>query len=76
MTDRSTDHEPALEGVDRSPEQEPAESPDASDDAERVDHLDLGAGAEEPVGDDNIREGRVGGVMGGPRQQGGEGQGG
>jgi hypothetical protein len=30
----------------------------------------------EPVGNDNIREGRVGGVMGGPRQQQGEGQGG
>jgi hypothetical protein len=30
----------------------------------------------EPVGNDNIREGRVGGVMGGPRQQQGQGQGG
>ena len=30
---------------------------------------------DEPVGNDNIREGRVGGVMGGPRQSQGEGQG-
>ncbi len=30
----------------------------------------------EPVGDDNIREGRVRGVMGGPHPQGGQGQGG
>ena len=30
----------------------------------------------EPVGPDNIREGTVGGVMGGPHRQGGEGQGG
>jgi hypothetical protein len=30
----------------------------------------------EPVGSDNIRDGRVGGVMGGPRQQQGQGQGG
>ena len=28
------------------------------------------------VGEDNIREGRVGGVIGGTHQQGGEGQGG
>jgi hypothetical protein len=28
------------------------------------------------VGEDNIREGRVGGVIGGPHQQGGEGGGG
>jgi hypothetical protein len=30
----------------------------------------------QPVGPDNIREGTVGGVMGGPHRQGGEGQGG
>lgn len=40
-----------------------------------VDELDPG-GPDEPVGNDNIREGRVGGVMGGPRQQQGQGQGG
>ena len=33
-------------------------------------------GTGEPVGRDNIREGRVGGVMGGPHQQQGQGQGG
>jgi hypothetical protein len=30
----------------------------------------------EPVGDDNIRDGRVDGVMGGPHPQAGQGQGG
>jgi hypothetical protein len=33
-------------------------------------------GTGEPVGRDNIRDGRVGGVMGGPHQQQGQGQGG
>jgi hypothetical protein len=33
-------------------------------------------GTGEPVGRDNIREGRVGGVMGGPHQSQGQGQGG
>jgi hypothetical protein len=70
MTDRRTDQ-------DRGPEREDESIPEAPNDSgDAVDHIDLGAGAEEPVGDDNIREGRVGGVMGGPRQQGGEGQGG
>jgi hypothetical protein len=36
--------------------------------------LDPGT-AEDQVGNDNIREGRVGGVLGGPRQQQGQGQG-
>jgi hypothetical protein len=40
-----------------------------------ADQLDPGEPAE-PVGNDNIREGRVGGVMGGPRQSQGQGQGG
>jgi hypothetical protein len=74
MTD---EHEPAPERVEREID---AEATDVADDAtettDRADHLDLGAGAEEPVGEDNIRDGTVGGVMGGPRQQGGEGQGG
>jgi hypothetical protein len=70
MTDRRTDQ-------DRGPEDEDESVPEATaDPGDAGDHIDLGAGAEEPVGDDNIREGRVGGVMGGPRQQGGEGQGG
>jgi hypothetical protein len=33
-------------------------------------------GTGEPVGADNIREGRVDGIMGGPHQQQGQGQGG
>ena len=73
MTDRLTDNEPFPAG-----ERERLAS-DAADLTKRQpvdDHVDLGAGAEEPVGDDNIREGRVGGVMGGPRQQQGEGGGG
>jgi hypothetical protein len=69
----------------------PALDPDANDQAtdpgretepdepssgpESHDVLDPGEPAE-PVGNDNIREGRVGGVMGGPRQQQGQGQGG
>jgi hypothetical protein len=40
-----------------------------------VDERDRG-GTGAPVGSDNIREGRVGGVMGPARQQGGQGQGG
>jgi hypothetical protein len=71
MTDRLTDQEPEPERDNEVVHDEAAEPTDAAED-----HLDLGAGAEEPVGDDNIRQGRVGGVMGGPRQQGGEGQGG
>lgn len=73
MTDRLTEHEPVPGG-----ERERL-ADDAADLTERQpveDRVDLGAGAEEPVGDDNIREGRVGGVMGGPRQQQGEGGGG
>jgi hypothetical protein len=70
MTDRRTDLDAGQEAEDESILEATKDSGDPAD------HIDLGAGAEEPVGDDNIREGRVGGVMGGPRQQGGEGQGG
>lgn len=38
--------------------------------------LDAPGVAREPVGNDNIREGRVGGVMGPPHQSMGQGQGG
>jgi hypothetical protein len=38
--------------------------------------FDAAGAAREPVGNDNIREGRVGGVMGGPHQSMGQGQGG
>jgi hypothetical protein len=75
MTDRLTEYEPAPERSDQADDDVTDVAGETSEN-DRADHLDLGAGAEEPVGDDNIREGTVGGVMGGPRQQGGEGQGG
>jgi hypothetical protein len=58
---------------DPAPERErtTAAEPGAGDDDER----DRG-GTGEPVGRDNIRDGRVEGVMGGPHQQQGQGQGG
>jgi hypothetical protein len=58
-----------------SPDPAPeAERPTAAE-AETNEGQDRG-GTGEPVGRDNIREGRVGGVMGGPHPQGGQGQGG
>jgi hypothetical protein len=54
--------EPSLEPTD-------GKSTDPRDDEERLPDGNY-------VGEDNIREGRVGGVIGGPHQQGGEGQGG
>jgi hypothetical protein len=44
--------------------------------AEDVILLDAPGAAREPVGNDNIREGRVGGVMGSPHATNGQGQGG
>jgi hypothetical protein len=38
--------------------------------------MDAAGSEREPVGNDNIREGRVGGVMGSPHQSMGQGQGG
>ena len=38
--------------------------------------MDAAGAASEPVGNDNIRDGTVGGVMGGPHQSMGQGQGG
>jgi hypothetical protein len=38
--------------------------------------MDATGSEREPVGNDNIREGRVGGVMGSPHQSMGQGQGG
>lgn len=43
---------------------------------DEVIYLDGPGTAAEPVGNDNIREGRVGGVMGPKHQAGGQGQGG
>lgn len=59
---------PSTDNPDPAPERDQDAAPAT---AER----DRG-GTGEPVGADNIREGRVGGVMGGARQQQGQGQGG
>jgi hypothetical protein len=56
---------------DPAPERERATAAEA----ETSEGADRG-GTGEPVGRDNIREGRVDGVMGGPHQQQGQGQGG
>jgi hypothetical protein len=72
---RTMDHQerslPSPENPDPSPEQErpTAAEPETNEGRDR-------GGTGEPVGPDNIREGRVGGVMGGRHQQQGQGQGG
>lgn len=55
-------------GPDHPADQPPAPAPGPQDDVER-------GNVEEPIGNDNIRDGTVRGVMGGPRAQEGEGQG-
>jgi hypothetical protein len=62
---------PSEEDPDPAPERE---RPTAAE-PETNEGVDLG-GTGDPVGRDNIREGRVGGLMGGPHQQQGQGQGG
>jgi hypothetical protein len=73
-----TDEEPRFEPEAPS-ETEPDPAPEAERptvaEAETNEGPDRG-GTGEPVGTDNIREGRVGGVMGGPHPQAGQGQGG
>ena len=71
MNEPSNPRLPDEAELDPAPE---LERPQAGD-APETDERDRG-GTGERVGRDNIREGRVGGVMGGPRQQQGEGQGG
>ena len=74
MSDDRPRFEPDLP-TDAEPDPAPeAERPTAAE-AESNDGEDRG-GTGEPVGTDNIREGRVDGVMGGPHPQGGQGQGG
>jgi hypothetical protein len=53
-------------------------NPDPAPEADELPALegDDRGGTGAPVGTDNIRDGRVGGVMGPARQQGGQGQGG
>ena len=68
---------------DRQPQMPSEQNPDPAPEAERAttaevetnEGVDRG-GPGGPVGRDNIREGRVGGLMGGPHPQGGQGQGG
>ena len=73
-----TDEQPRFEPEAPS-EAEPDPAPEAERptvaEAETNEGVDR-SGTGEPVGTDNIREGRVGGVMGGPHPQGGQGQGG
>ncbi len=56
-------------------EAEPDPAPERDEDAAITDPRDRG-GTGAPVGRNTIAEGRVGGVMGPPRRQGGQGQGG
>jgi hypothetical protein len=73
-----TTHGPASD-PQRPSEAEPDPAPEAerptAAEAETNEGDDRG-GTGEPAGRDNIRDGRVGGVMGGPHPQGGQGQGG
>jgi hypothetical protein len=67
----STAKFPTESDPDPAPERERATAADV----ETNEGEDLG-GTGDPVGRDNIREGRVGGLMGGKHQQQGQGQGG
>lgn len=60
---------------DRDPDPAPERERPTTSEVEANEGVDRG-GTGQPVGRDNIREGRVGGVMGGPHQQQGQGQGG
>jgi hypothetical protein len=74
MTDEQPSFEPQAP-TEAEPDPAPeAERPTAVE-PETNEGVDLG-GTGQPVGTDNIREGRVGGLMGGPHPQGGQGQGG
>ena len=64
-------HLPSEEDPDPAPEQERATAAEV----ETNEGEDVG-GTGAPVGRDNIRDGRVGGIMGGPHQSQGQGQGG
>jgi hypothetical protein len=60
---------------DAEPDPAPEDERPTTAEATTSEGADRG-GTGEPVGRDNIREGRVGGVLGGPHQQQGQGQGG
>ncbi len=63
------DDDAATDPADETEPKRPFEPADPANELEPGDPA-------EPVGNDNIRDGTVGGVMGGPRQQQGQGQGG
>ena len=65
-------HDQKRPGSDKEPMSLPGAPDDGPMEADDLEHENV----EEPIGNDNIREGRVRGVMGGPRAQEGEGQGG
>jgi hypothetical protein len=77
LTPDPNDPIPALDPADNDQATDPGREtePNRPTEPDAADQLDPGEPAE-PVGNDNIREGRVGGVMGGPRQSQGQGQGG
>jgi hypothetical protein len=73
----------AESGTPAEPEQPPENASAGQSEWLRRAEPEPGAAADDdvdaetgPAGDENIREGRVGGVMGGPRQSQGQGQGG
>jgi hypothetical protein len=81
-TDRSSDEDTGGGSDPEAPlPEESGSAPTAGSDEDTATGTDA-SGPESPAfeppasGDDNIREGRVGGVMGGPNQQQGQGQGG
>jgi hypothetical protein len=69
-----TEHDARLPD-ETNPDPAPERERPTTAEVETNEGVDRG-GSGEPVGRDNIREGRVGGIMGGPHQQGGQGQGG
>jgi len=70
------ERDPETQRAPGAEDEDPGGGPPMQARDEDVIYLDAPGAATEPVGNDNIREGRVGGVMGGPRQQQGQGQGG
>jgi hypothetical protein len=80
--DPEAQHAPGDEGPDPDTKQPPMQASSAGAGAamnagqgEEIVHDAIGA-AREPVGNDNIRDGTVGGVMGSPHASNGQGQGG
>jgi hypothetical protein len=76
--DPEAQHAPGAGQEDRDSQQPPmqATAGGSTADPDDVILLDAPGVARDPVGNDNIREGRVNGVMGPPHASGGQGQGG